>query len=149
MVLSGKVIKGCIRVEANGTLILRSNTSVIADMIFGLPGSRLEGGTPEAPLDNVQIIGRNGPLNRSSDPEEFGRGLVWLGSVRLHGLPKTPFARVTQEPRAGQGQIFAPTTGWRPGDRLWCPAHINPRLRGRRSSPRSRRRRWSSRATPW
>ena len=130
MVLSGKVIKGCIRVEANGTLILRSNTSVIADMIFGLPGSRLEGGTPEAPLDNVQIIGRNGSLNRSSDPEEYGRGLVWFGSVRLHGLPKTPFARVTQEPRAGQGQIFAPTTGWRPGDRLVVPGTHQPAPEG-------------------
>jgi hypothetical protein len=126
LVLSGKVIKGCIRVEANGTLILRSNTSVIADMIFGLPGSRLEGGTPQAPLDNVQIIGRNGPLNRSSDPEEFGRGLVWFGSVRLHGLPKTPFARVTEEPRAGQGQIFAPTTGWRSGDRIVVPGTNQP-----------------------
>ena len=130
MVLSGKVIKGCIRVEANGTLILRSNTSVIADMIFGLPGSRLEGGTPQAPLDNVQIIGRNGSLNRSSDPEEFGRGLVWFGSVRLHGLPKTPFVRVTQEPRAGQGQLFAPTTGWRTGDRLLLPGTNQPAPEG-------------------
>lgn len=135
MVLSGKVIKGCIRVEANGTLILRSNTSVIADMIFGLPGSRLEGGTPQAPLDNVQIIGRNGSLNRSSDPEEYGRGLVWFGSVRLHGLPKTPFARVTQEPRAGQGQIFAPTTGWRPGDRLLLPGTHQPAPEGPEFKP--------------
>ena len=130
MVLSGKVIKGCIRVEANGTLVLRSNTSVMADMIFGLPGSRLEGGTPQAPLDNVQIIGRNGPLNRSADPEEYGRGLVWFGSVRLHGVPKTPFARVTQEPRAGQGQIFAPTTGWRTGDRLVVPGTHQPAPEG-------------------
>jgi parallel beta-helix repeat protein len=126
LVLSGKVMKGCIRVEANGTLVLRSNTSVIADMIFGLPGSRLEGGTPDQPLDNVQIIGRNGSLNRSADPEEYGRGLVWFGSVRLHGRPKTPFVRVTEEPRAGQGQIFAATTGWNPGDRLVLPGTRQP-----------------------
>ena len=118
MVISGKVTKGCIRVEDGGRLVIRSNTTLIADMIFGLPGSRLEGGTPAQPLDNVQIIGRNGSLNRASDPEEFGRGLVWLGSVRLHGVPKTSFARLTEEPIAGQGQIFAQTTGWRPGDRL-------------------------------
>src|SRR5262245_15992185 len=55
MTISGKVQKGCIRVESGGTLVLRSNTTLLADMIFGLPGSRLEGGTPSAPLDNVQI----------------------------------------------------------------------------------------------
>lgn len=126
LVISGKVAKGCIRVEGGGTLQLRSNTSLIADMIFGLPGSRLEGGTPEAPLENVQIVGRNGPINRSSDPEEYGRGLVWFGSVRLHGVPKTPFVRVTKEPLAGHGQISAPTTGWRPGDRLVLPGTSQP-----------------------
>jgi Right handed beta helix region len=126
LVISGKVSKGCIRVEANGTLVLRSNTSLMADMIFGLPGSRLEGGTPEAPLDNVQIIGRNGSLNRTTDPEEYGRGLVWFGSVRLHGRPKTPFVRLTEEPRAGNGQLFAPTTGWNPGDRLLLPGTKQP-----------------------
>ena len=126
MVISGKVTKGCIRVEDGGRLVIRSNTTLIADMIFGLPGSRLEGGTPAQPLENVQIIGRNGALNRAADPEEFGRGLVWLGSVRLHGVPKTPFARLTEEPRAGQGQIFAQTTGWRPGDRLVLPDTTQP-----------------------
>jgi hypothetical protein len=126
MVISGKVTKGCIRVEDGGRLVIRSNTTLIADMIFGLPGSRLEGGTPAQPLDNVQIIGRNGALNRSTDPEEFGRGLVWLGSVRLHGVPKTSFARLTEEPIAGQGQIFAQTTGWRPGDRLVLPDTTQP-----------------------
>jgi hypothetical protein len=130
MVISGKVAKGCIRVEDGGTLLLRSNTTLIADTIFGLPGSRLEGGTPAAPLENVQIIGRNGPLNRSTDPEEFGRGLVWLGAVRLHGAAKTPFVRVTEEPLAGQGQIFAPTTGWRPGDRLVLPGTNQPSPEG-------------------
>ena len=127
MVISGKVTKGCIRVEDGGRLVIRSNSTLIADMIFGLPGSRLEGGTPAQPLNNVQIIGRNGALNRSTDPEEFGRGLVWLGSVRLHGVPKTSFARLTEEPIAGQGQIFAQTTGWRPGDRLVLPDTTQPR----------------------
>ena len=126
MVISGKVTKGCIRVEDGGRLVIRSNTTLIADMIFGLPGSRLEGGTPAQPLDNVQIIGRNGSLNRASDPEEFGRGLVWFGSVRLDGVPKTSFARLTEEPIAGQGQIFAQTTGWRPGDRLVLPDTTQP-----------------------
>jgi hypothetical protein len=126
LVISGKVSKGCIRVEDGGTLVIRSNTTLIADMIFGLPGSRLEGGTPASPLQNVQIIGRNGPLNRSTDPEEFGRGLVWFGAVRLHGAPKTPFARLTEEPRAGGGQIFAQTSGWRPGDRLVLPDTTQP-----------------------
>jgi G8 domain len=126
MVISGKVQKGCIRVEANGTLVLRSNTTLLADMIFGLPGSHLEGGTPSAPLQNVEIIGRNGALDRNNDPEQFGRGLVWFGSVRLHGVPKTPFVRLGQEPHAGQGQLFASTTGWRPGDRLVLPGTSQP-----------------------
>ncbi len=129
LVLSGKVVKGCIRVEANGTLILRSNTTVLVDTIFGLPGSRLEGGTASAPLENVQIVGRNGTLSRSTDPEEFGRGLVWLGSVRLHGVPKTPFVRLREEPRAGNGQIAAQTTGWRMGDRLVIPGTNQPAAR--------------------
>jgi hypothetical protein len=126
LVISGKVQKGCIRVEANGTLVIRSNTTLLADMIFGLPGSHLEGGTPSAPLQNVEIIGRNGALDRNNDPEQFGRGLVWFGSVRLHGVPKTPFIRLSQEPHAGQGQIFASTTGWRPGDRLVLPGTSQP-----------------------
>jgi|RhiMethySRZTD1v2_1073278.scaffolds.fasta_scaffold06119_14 hypothetical protein len=126
LVISGKVQKGCIRVEANGTLVIRSNTTLLADMIFGLPGSHLEGGTPSAPLQNVEIIGRNGALDRNNDPEQFGRGLVWFGSVRLHGVPKTPFIRLSQEPHAGQGQLFASTTGWRPGDRLVLPGTSQP-----------------------
>jgi parallel beta-helix repeat protein len=135
MTISGKVQKGCIRVESGGTLVLRSNTTLLADMIFGLPGSRLEGGTPSAPLDNVQIIGRNGPLDTANDPEQFGRGLVWFGSVRLHGVPKTAFVRLAEEPRAGRGQLSATTTGWRPGDRLVLPGTSQPEPEGPKFQP--------------
>ena len=135
MVLSGKVIKGCIRVEAERHADPAFEHE--RDRRHDLRAARIASGRRHAPGAARQRADHRS--QRFSEPIDRSRrvrtGARLVRSVRLHGLPKTPFARVTQEPRAGQGQIFAPTTGWRPGDRLVLPGTHQPAPEGPEFKP--------------
>src|SRR5262249_21626424 len=91
-----------------------------------LPGGDLEVGTTTTPIAaNVManIIIANQAINPSIDPNQFGTGLIGLGTVHMAGVAKTPFVLLGTEPRAGATKLTLSQvpTGWRPGDQLFVP----------------------------
>jgi len=85
-------------------------------------------GTASAPVAasvSAQIVIKDTPLNTSTDPDQYGAGLLSIdGAVRLQGAGKTPtFVRTAVEPRSGHSTISLarPVSGWRVGDRIFLP----------------------------
>src|SRR5262249_34067526 len=87
----------------------------------------LQIGTTAQPVPasiTAEIVIANKSLNLSSDPDQYGTGLLSLGKVTIHGAARQPtFVRSAAEPRAGQTdiQLERAVTGWRPGDQLFIP----------------------------
>ncbi len=81
--------------------------------------------TPVAPTVTAELIIRNRPLNLTTDPDQFGTGLLsHNGTVTMHGAVKAPtFVRTAAEPRAGHTTLSLeqPVSGWRVGDRIFVP----------------------------
>jgi hypothetical protein len=112
---------GTLRFAINQTTRLRVSTLLV------LPNGTLEVGTASGPVAasvTAEIIIKDTPLNPSTDPDQYGTGLLSIdGTVTLHGAIKSPtFVRTASEPRAGQttlslGQAVA---GWLVGDRVFC-----------------------------
>ena len=105
--------------------------------LFVLEGGTLIVGTAANPIAaNVHAvidIADQG-FNSANDPGQFGTGLIVLGNVRMHGVIKTPYARLSQEARAGDTVLhLSPPdtllaewqadgiTGWRSGDEIELP----------------------------
>lgn len=120
-----------LHVRANETYVVRDHTHLV------LAGIRNDGalriGSPEAPAQNVTIA-IDGPREfcvAGAHHDDFSlfseaeraclqRGqVVSTGELTIHGLPKTPFANLTQEVPAGSSQIAVDAcAGWRVGDEL-------------------------------
>jgi G8 domain len=117
-------------IDAGGTLRFLSsqNTRLKVGTLLVMPNGALEVGTTQdaiAPQVTAEIIIANKSLNSTSDPEQWGTGIVAIdGRVTMHGAPKTPtFVRLGQEPRSGQSALTLSqaVSGWRVGDRLILP----------------------------
>jgi hypothetical protein len=79
-------------------------------------------GTEDTPVTaNARLVIRDTPIDFAIDPEQYGTGLLVEGTLRIHGLAKTSFERLSVEPLAGTTQLVfaAPVTGWQAGDRLF------------------------------
>jgi hypothetical protein len=118
---------GCLAV--NGRLAFRTDISTrltVGTMIV-MPGGELNVGTADNPVSaavTAEIVIANQPINLTTDPEQYGTGLLGFGVVRMHGAPRTrTWVRLAQEPRAGQTTLTLsePVSGWRAGDRLILP----------------------------
>jgi surface-anchored protein len=117
-----------VEVQPTATLSFRTdiNTQICVANFMVLQGGNLVVGTaanPIAPTANVNIDIANLALNSSSDPSQFGDGLIALGNVTMHGATKTPYATLATEPHAADTTLkFAqPVTGWQAGDDLMLP----------------------------
>jgi hypothetical protein len=72
----------------------------------------------------AEVVIANAPLDTTTDPEQWGNGLIGEGRVTMHGAIKSPtYVRLTQEVAAGQGtlQIASGVAGWQTGDKLVLP----------------------------
>jgi hypothetical protein len=119
-----------IGVEAGGTLRFSTTqaTRLKVGILMVLASGALEVGTSSTPIPaslTAEIIIKSKALNTSTDPDQYGTGLLAIdGRVTMHGAAKTPtFVRTAAEPRAGQTviQLEEPVTGWRAGDRVFLP----------------------------
>lgn len=116
-------------VDIAGTLRFRTdkNTHLKAGTIVVLEGATLEIGTEAHPISanvEAEVVIANQKLNTSSDPGQFGTGLIGLGTVRIHGAVKQPtFIRLAAEPHAGDSKLTLETnvSGWTAGDKLVLP----------------------------
>jgi hypothetical protein len=114
-----------LEIQYAGSLKFRTdiNTMVLVANFLVLPGGDLEVGTPANPVAaNVmaQIFIANQAINTALDPEQFGTGLIVLGSMTTNGEAKTPYIALSQEAHAGDTALHlaAPATGWQVGDVL-------------------------------
>jgi len=119
-----------IGIEAGGVLrfSISQTTRLRVATLLVLPNGTLEVGDASGPVlasVTAEIIIKDKALNTSTDPDQYGTGLLSIdGRVTLHGAVKTPtFVRTASEPRAGNTTIVLgqSVTGWRIGDRIVLP----------------------------
>ncbi len=116
-------------VDVEGALVFRHDRSTRMNVgtVTVLERGRLEVGTVDTPIAadvTAEIVILDQPVDTTRDPEQLTRGLVGLGTVRMHGALKTPtFSRVIVEPLAGQTSLRLEQTvvGWNVGDTLVLP----------------------------
>ena len=83
-------------------------------------------GTPDTPIEaTAEIVFAGEPIDLSTDPGQYGTGLIVFGNITMHGRPlaKT-FTRLAREPKQGDRVLLlaeSVPTGWLPGDRLFIP----------------------------
>ncbi len=87
--LTGAQSKGCIEIPNGSTLRLVGPLTLTATTIQGLPGSRFE------VSGDVTVNGRDVAPNLSTDPEQYGTGLVILGDYDIRGTASTSWAWMT------------------------------------------------------
>ncbi|MEL7210071.1 MAG: G8 domain-containing protein, partial [Actinomycetota bacterium] len=101
-----------------------ADTTLRVDTLVSSPGSVLEVGTPDQPVDAAVTatieVADTGPIDVARDPSQLGRGLVLHGTVRMHGADRTDWTALAEAPRSGDDRLVLPDapTGWQVGDRL-------------------------------
>jgi hypothetical protein len=116
-------------VQNGGTLNFNTtiNTELMVTNLLVLQGGDLQIGTassPEAAGVTAQIVFNNVALNTSTDPSQYGNGLIDLGTVNIHGASKNQtFLNLAKEAHAGDTTLTlaAPATGWQVGDQIYLP----------------------------
>jgi G8 domain-containing protein len=117
----------CVDIEGQLRFRTDASTRLTVGTLTVLEQGRLEIGTAESPVTagaTAEVVIADRPIDVTRDPEQWTAGLVGLGTVRIHGTPKTPtFVRIAVEPLMGQSTLaFAEAvTTWHVGDRLVLP----------------------------
>lgn len=115
-VLSGTLEIGCLGIH--GKVKVANGLRLKVDQILVYADGEL---TQVDPIgDDIVITYSNKALDPDLDPEQWGRGLIAFGRVRLNGKVKTPGVRLAAEVPAGATtlQLASVPTGWLPGDTL-------------------------------
>jgi hypothetical protein len=117
-----------LEIQSGATLTFRTDisTQLIVGNFLVLQGGSLIIGTQTNPVAaNVmaQVFIANQAINTTLDPEQFGTGLIVLGSMTTYGAAKTPYITLSQEAHAGDNALHlaAPASGWQVGDVLELP----------------------------
>jgi Domain of unknown function (DUF4082)/Bacterial Ig-like domain/G8 domain/IPT/TIG domain/Viral BACON domain/Putative binding domain, N-terminal len=117
----------CVGIQGQLTFGTAANTRLTVGTLMVYEVGGLTIGTAGAPVPagvTAELVVANRPLNTSTDPEQFGTGVLALGTVKIYGAEKTPtWTRLATEPRAGNTTLTLsqPVAGWRAGDRLVLP----------------------------
>lgn len=134
----------CVDIEGGLRFRTDADTRLTVGTLTVLATGRLEIGSTEAPVaDGVlaEVVIADAAIDTKRDPEQFGNGIVGLGTIRMHGAARTPtFVRLTGEPLAGQTRLATGRrpSGWRAGDRLVLPdtRQLGADERGSKYQPR-------------
>lgn len=109
-------------VGVTGTLAFADNARLTAATILVYDTGALEAGTESVPI-SAEIVFTDKALDTSTDPEQFGTGLIVFGKIRLRGHERTAFQRLAADPAAAASSLTLTATpiGWEAGDRLAIP----------------------------
>jgi len=117
-----------LEIQATGTLTFRTDTNTELNVVnlVVLSGGELDIGTQANPVAanvTATVVFANQPLNTTLDPEQYGNGLIVLGTMTTFGAVKAPYVTLAQEANAGDTvlHLASPATGWQVGDRLQLP----------------------------
>ncbi len=116
-----------VAIQAGGVLQFNTDASTrlrVTNLLV-MEGGTLTVGTDDDPVmagATAEVIFNDTPFG-ADDPEQYGHGLIALGTVKMYGQPVTPFVRLAKEPRAGDSvlTLASPVIGWKAGDRLILP----------------------------
>jgi hypothetical protein len=103
------------------------NTTLTVLNLLVLTGGELQIGTQANPVAagvKAQVVFSNQAIDTTKDPEQWGHGLIGLGTVTMAGaVDSSTFANLKVEPMAGDTTLTfnQPVTGWAAGDRLVLP----------------------------
>lgn len=112
--LSGAVTVSCLGIH--GVVTLDSTTRLRVETILVYDGGSL------IVQNGAQITFRDAPINTALDPEQFGHGLIVLGTLRVNGSTVTPFVRLASDVQKGATTIALPVpANWAVGQRLLLP----------------------------
>jgi hypothetical protein len=108
--------RGILNFSTNQETLLRIDTLIIdtsGELIIGTINNPIQAKATIRFIDN-------GDIDVLKDPKLFGRGLLALGQVTMHGQEKTPHLKVAIDPVIGQNQITLSShpTNWHIGDKL-------------------------------
>src|SRR5262249_2653398 len=102
-------------------------TRLTATNVLVLENGELRIGTAANPVAagvSAQVVFVDTPLNTATDPQQYGHGLIGLGTVTMHGaaLSQT-FVALAAEAHAGGTtlQLSQSVTGWAVGDKIVLP----------------------------
>jgi hypothetical protein len=121
-------VKGLLWFSRSGTLNLRTSEL----LVYG--EGELNIGTEQSPVTGTATVEFTGTLDAGTvgtpgtDPTQFGVGLIVLGTIRVHGQTKTPYARLSGDEAASQTVLNLATTpsNWAASDTLVVPDSIQP-----------------------
>jgi hypothetical protein len=116
-------------VRSGGTLIFAtgSNTKLTLNELIVDAGGTLTVGTSGSPINSAntaEIVFDCVALDTAGiDPEQYGCGLIAMGTVTMHGATRTPFVRLAAEVNDGTASLTLASTpsGWATGDVLVVP----------------------------
>jgi hypothetical protein len=115
--------------EISGSLIFSTSadTRMLVGTVTVMPPGTLQIGTQAAPVQQgveAELVFADKAINTTTDPREYGTGLIALGTVTIHGedVNKT-WVRLGGEPKKGDTQLIVTgdISGWGPGDELLLP----------------------------
>ena len=121
-------------VGVHGTLRFATdvNTALRVDTIVSSPTALLEIGTADNPV-RADVTARitfvdNGPIDRSADPEQLGRGAVLHGRTEIHGAHTTHRTVLGAPAQAGDQTITVAgqLDGWTVGDQIIVTSTSGP-----------------------
>ena len=111
-----------IRVDGTLSFCRACDTRLTVDTIVVTDSGTLDIGTAAAPITgNCEIvIADNGPIDLVADPKEFGRGIVAMGPVLIHGMPKTRIADLAGAVAVGATMVTltTPPLNWKTGETI-------------------------------
>jgi hypothetical protein len=115
--------------EIDGSLSFSttSNTQLTVGTLTVMPTGTLTIGTAAQPVGasvTAQLVIANQAINTTQDPEQFGTGLIALGTVTMHGAGvNQTWLQLAAEPRAGNTSLLVggDISDWQPGDTLVLP----------------------------
>ncbi len=117
-----------VEVQSGGTLTFSTsvNTQMYVVNLMVLQGGTLDIGTQANPIPaniTATVVWVNQALNTTLDPEQYGNGLIVLGTMNTYGAIKAPYVTLSQNANAGDTVLYlaSAATGWQVGDKLELP----------------------------
>ncbi len=116
-------------IQNGGQLVFLTNvnTTLTVVNLLVLQGGTLQIGTQANPVTagvKAQIVFPNIPINTTTDPSQYGNGLIALGTVTMYGSPiNQTWVPLAVLPLAGATTLTLsqPVTGWNAGDTIILP----------------------------
>lgn len=110
--------KGRLKFSTSQSSLLRIDTLIIdsnGELIIGTKNNPIQANTTVT----ISFVD-NGDIDVIKDPNLFGRALLALGKVTMHGAIKTPHLKVSIDPLIGDSQLTLASvpTSWQVGDKL-------------------------------